>query len=835
MSSSAGENKLKREKQKFIEEYKEKYTKGKNMRDRSTFIGRWLFTWINPMIKLSKYTTFDQQYHYPLSTSDTSKTNHERLKIKWEKYIKNKNMDTLRKDGLLSILKVVLSTYWCEMFTLVIQNIFITVLDFLVTYVIFVVLGRLKEGNQDQRAVDHPMIKDILIYLTLGFTIPSVLSIILNCQNSYGVNQLGYKMNSAVKCIIFDKVLKKSSEREDVFTMSEITNLSQVDAVQFDSLPEYLCMAVYSPLEIIVGMVGLYFLMGIAILPASGVVFISLIVNYLISVVYKKSKKSLMGKKDLRGRTVFQLFENIKFVKLCGLENYFILDTLKKKEEELKYIKRMFLWFSISGSFNDMGPQLFIISINAFHIYLTGSLSIQKTFTSILILNIFKRNFRFLPDLMIFLVDIIVSSKRISYYLFSEEIDTSFITYTNVNENDNRGLDLSNGNFYWKDEKVVKMHKEEKELVYSASKSKKNKKEIKKEKLWDMNNRKRLFRGYNKDLGLKESIMDTDGSEIGEEVEGDLEELNKEIDVKLNDIEMQLNRGSCTAIIGKVGSGKSSLLSALLGEMYSLPHTSLHMDKKIAYVSQQSWTISKSIRDNITMGKEFEEERFRDVLRYSCFEEDLNDMPNRELTVIGNKGVNLSGGQKARLAIARALYSDADVYLFDDPISALDIKVGRMVMEKGILEYLKYKTVVVATHALAFLPYFDRILVIDGGRISFNGSYQELKDNPQFEEFTGNNNDQRTTDEELEVKSEKEIKLRKKNSESFIDEAEMEKAISVASTDPIKLMQDKIVNDIFKMEDKAKGKIGWKIFKVYLSMFGWCNMFILLICNPNVT
>lgn len=85
------------------------------------------------------------------------------------------------------------------------------------------------------------------------------------------------------------------------------------------------------------------------------------------------------------------------------------------------------------------------------------------------------------------------------------------------------------------------------------------------------------------------------------------------------------------------------------------------------------------------MGLPYDEERFKDSLKYSCFEDDLKDMPLHDMTMIGNKGVGLSGGQKARLAIARALYSDADVYLFDDPISALDINVGKAVMEKGIL------------------------------------------------------------------------------------------------------------------------------------------------------
>lgn len=333
----------------------------------------------------------------------------------------------------------------------------------------------------------------------------------------------------------------------------------------------------------------------------------------------------------------------------------------------------------------------------------------------------------------------------------------------------------------------------------------------------------------------------------------------------LKDINMALKRGTCSALIGKVSSGKSSLLCALLGEMYFTPGTSLRIDKKIAYVSQQSWSMSKTIKENIVMGFPWSETRFRDAIKYACFEDDLNHMPNRELTVIGNKGVNLSGGQKARLAIARALYSDADVYLFDDPISALDINVGKQIMEKCILGYLKGKTVLVATHALAYLPYFHKVYVIDEGRIIMEGNHEELSKNDQFNEIFKNlEEDQKHAEEEHKRKEHGEIgPVKSQNTQNLqIDvydvpnrdeepigektlrlERQISRAVSRQSRrnseasieNQLLLLEDKIVNDAINIEDKAKGVIQFKVVQSYFSMIGLSKFIIMTLCKFSLT
>lgn len=193
----------------------------------------------------------------------------------------------------------------------------------------------------------------------------------------------------------------------------------------------------------------------------------------------------------------------------------------------------------------------------------------------------------------------------------------------------------------------------------------------------------------------------------------------------LQNISLKVKRGSKVAVVGRIGSGKSSLLSALVAEMHPLPGTTIKRDRLVAYTSQTAWTITASVKDNILLGKPMDEKRFQEAIEGACLTEDLKILPHGISTIVGNKGVNLSGGQKARLAIARALYSDADLYLFDDPISALDIKVGHTVINTGILGHLHDKTVIMTTHALNYLRYFDIVVVIDAGKIVYQANYDD--------------------------------------------------------------------------------------------------------------
>ncbi|KTG05519.1 hypothetical protein cypCar_00014280 [Cyprinus carpio] len=205
----------------------------------------------------------------------------------------------------------------------------------------------------------------------------------------------------------------------------------------------------------------------------------------------------------------------------------------------------------------------------------------------------------------------------------------------------------------------------------------------------------------------------------------------------LKRISVRVPCGSLVAVVGHVGSGKSSLLSAMLGETEKRSGA-VSVKGSIAYVPQQAWIQNASLQDNILFGQEKKESWYQRVLEACALLPDLDNLPAGDATEIGEKGLNLSGGQKQRVSLARAVYRKADVYLLDDPLSAVDAHVGQHIFNKviGPKGILRDKTRVLVTHGMSFLPQADLILVLVDGEISERGSYQELLNrNGDFADF----------------------------------------------------------------------------------------------------
>ncbi|XP_068610353.1 ATP-binding cassette sub-family C member 3 [Brachionichthys hirsutus] len=208
----------------------------------------------------------------------------------------------------------------------------------------------------------------------------------------------------------------------------------------------------------------------------------------------------------------------------------------------------------------------------------------------------------------------------------------------------------------------------------------------------------------------------------------------------LHNINVMVPQGSLLAVVGQVGCGKSSLISALLGEMEKL-EGEVSIRGSVAYVPQQAWIQNATLRDNILFGNPYNEQKYSCVLEACALTPDLEVLPGGDMTEIGEKGINLSGGQRQRVSLARALYSDADVYLLDDPLSAVDSHVAKHIFDNliGPEGALKGKTRILVTHGISFLPQVDNIMVLVEGSMSEMGSYQELlKQNGAFAEFLRN-------------------------------------------------------------------------------------------------
>uniref|UniRef100_A0A668A2M9 ATP-binding cassette, sub-family C (CFTR/MRP), member 12 n=1 Tax=Myripristis murdjan TaxID=586833 RepID=A0A668A2M9_9TELE len=193
----------------------------------------------------------------------------------------------------------------------------------------------------------------------------------------------------------------------------------------------------------------------------------------------------------------------------------------------------------------------------------------------------------------------------------------------------------------------------------------------------------------------------------------------------LRNVSFTLPKGHLLAVCGSVGSGKTSLICSILEQMHLL-HGSVAVDGRLAYVSQQAWIFYGTIRDNILMGEPFDRDRYDRVITACCLQADLDILPFADQTKVGEQGLNLSGGQRQRISLARAVYSDRDVFLLDDPLSAVDAHVGKHIFERCIKKELRGKSVVLVTQQLQYLQFCDGVLVLEDGRVREAGTHQEL-------------------------------------------------------------------------------------------------------------
>lgn len=220
---------------------------------------------------------------------------------------------------------------------------------------------------------------------------------------------------------------------------------------------------------------------------------------------------------------------------------------------------------------------------------------------------------------------------------------------------------------------------------------------------------------------------DSINSIIFKEVTANWISSDLEITTGLNTLNYDFKKGNTYALIGTVGSGKSSFLQAILGEL-EIDSGSLEIFGSLSYANQEAFLFEGTVRNNILFTEEYDEKKYSKVVAACGLSKDFEQLENGDQTFVGEKGVSLSGGQKARINLARSVYKEADIYLLDDPLSAVDSDVGNTIFYECVINYLKDKTVILVTHQLQYLHQIEDILVLSDGQIKASGTYEELKD-----------------------------------------------------------------------------------------------------------
>ncbi|XP_067013839.2 ATP-binding cassette sub-family C member 4 isoform X2 [Anabrus simplex] len=267
----------------------------------------------------------------------------------------------------------------------------------------------------------------------------------------------------------------------------------------------------------------------------------------------------------------------------------------------------------------------------------------------------------------------------------------------------------------------------------------------------------------------------------------------------LTDISLHIKPGMLCAVVGHIGSGKSSLLQTFLGEL-SLREGTVCVGGEMSYCSQEPWLFQGTVRMNVLFGQDYKEVRYREVLRACALERDLQYLRRGDSTLVGEKGTSLSGGQRARINLARAVYRKADIYLLDNPLASVDTEVARQLFTECICTFLKGKTRILVTYQRQFLEQVDLILVLNNGHIAGVGTYQELVS----DSFIFNQLMDKTDDLLPEENSSKETK--EKEPDKFEG---TEKQVE-------KQTQDEEDADSETAELLAKGRVHKKVYSKYL-------------------
>ncbi|KAF5370913.1 hypothetical protein D9615_009789 [Tricholomella constricta] len=631
------------------------------------------------------------------------------------------------------------------------------------------------------------------------FVMQQVASLMANHFLQLGMTN-GLYMRAAIIGAIFRKSTRLSGRARLEHTVGQITTMISTDATRIDQFAAFAHYIWVAPIQIVIGFGLLLGNLGYSALVGLGVLIIGVPFQAILVVIMFKQREKGVKITDTRVRLTTEVLQGIRLLKMYAWENFYANQIGKLRAGEIATIRKSSIASSILIASITFIPIIAIIM--SFITYsLTGhELSVATVFTSLQLFNIIRIPLLIFPIILSSLADLLVALGRISKFLSAEELGD----YYAIDESLPNAVDVD-GDFTW--ETAGKMSDNAKPSLTDEKETEK-KKEEKKGKQKKKEKKEKGKKAKNKDI-LPTTLEKVEPPQ-GEEDKENAKEEEKPFELK--NLKLSVPKGAFVAIVGRVGSGKSSVLQSLIGEMRKT-RGNVVFGGSIAYVPQAPWIRNATLRENVLFGHKDDEEKFREIVRACHLEHDLEMLPHGERTEIGEKGINLSGGQKARVSLARAAYSGSDIVLLDDPLSAVDAYVGKAILDECLLAGpLSKRTRILVTHALHVLDKTDYIYVMDHGIITEQGTYDDLmKDSAIFsslmEEYGG-----------IEVQKGGQLGGQGKAPATLVDSNQNASKEAEAA-----LMQT---------EERNTGAVSWDVYKKYLRFAGgifWAPIILVLL------
>ncbi|KAF9262693.1 multidrug resistance-associated ABC transporter [Marasmius fiardii PR-910] len=542
------------------------------------------------------------------------------------------------------------------------------------------------------------------------FAMQEIASLLTNHQQQIAMS-IGLYTRASMIGTMFRKSLRLSGKSRAEHTTGKIMTMISTDATRLDHFAIYAHTLWIAPIQMIVGIALLIDNLGYSALVGLGVLIFGLPIQGIFAVIMMQQRQKGVKITDARARLTSEVLQGIRLLKFYGWEDFYTEQISKLRKGELATIRKAAI--AQSGLVACISFIPLVASILSFITYsLTGhNLTVATIFTSLQFFNIIRTPMIMLPLVLSGLSEFIVAVRRISAFLTAEELPEPPL----VDFDSKDAIRVQNASFTWDavvglEDQLDKKGKEGDSELAKANKKEAKKKQEKKGK-----------------TPQEDSTLPTTKDDVPAPETFEGEDAAAQEPFKLKNINMTVPKGRFVAIVGQIGSGKSSILNALIGEMKKTDGE-IMFGGTVGYVSQTPWIKNANVRDNIT-GGELDERRLDHIIKACSLERDIESLPHGLDTDIGEKGINLSGGQKARVSLARAAYTPSDIVLLDDPLSAVDSYVGKEILENCLLKGpLANRTRVLVTHALHVLDKTDYIYVVEDGALVEEGSYKHLLD-----------------------------------------------------------------------------------------------------------
>ncbi|XP_022623376.1 multidrug resistance-associated protein 7 isoform X2 [Seriola dumerili] len=569
-------------------------------------------------------------------------------------------------------------------------------------------------------------------WCALGLFATTLLSSVLRNIFVFEVSKVSLSARAALVSAIYSKALQVSGSSLAGCTLGEVVNLMSTDTDRvgnfFNSFHELWSL----PFRFSITLYLLYLQVGVAFLGGLGVALLLVPFNKFLASRILSNNKDMLRHKDSRVKLMTEILFGIRVIKFYNWEPHFTQKVADCRKQELSHLKA--IKYLDAMCVYTWAALPVVISILTFvtYVMLGHQLTAAKVFTTLALVGMLIIPLNAFPWVLNGILEAKVSLERIQRFFKLTNQDLQAYYALVCPEDSQTSVLLNQGTFSWQ-RPVGPDHSKEGETETGAAKG---------------------------------SLM-------------------------LHSLNLHITKGSLVVVVGKAGCGKSSLLAALTGELNRRSGVVYVADREAGFglASQEPWIQHASVRANILFGKDYDPTFYQAVIEACALSDDLNVLPNGDKTEVGENGVTLSGGQKARLALARAVYMDKDIYLLDDPLAAVDTDVAAHLMQKCIMELLRGKTRILCTHRIEFVDKADMMVLMDNGTIIKTGTPAEIL--PLVEA----------------------VPKKRKNEHNAKEKDGVEQDEDEAGSPPDLCVDDD--PDLLAAEQKQAGGLAWRVYQTY--------------------